>query len=219
MTEILKHRPRVYLDGYPLENTAQRGIVRVVTETVARSCNVVEYTIGHQNPLLYSLPGVSFRVCRRDRREAGEFSRFRMRNCKPLIPMADGEFDVFHSTYFIACPVRQIHKIQHVYDMIPEQLPEVMGRWGRLESKRKAAAIKQADTLVCISNATKAAVLQVHPDLQKRIEVVPLGGDHLCRTHERTSKSCWTRCAARDGPAVVDCLLLELCRAYVSEFK
>ena len=78
--------------------------------------------------------------------------------------------------------------MQHVYDMIPELLPEIMGRWGRLESKRKAVAINQADTLICISHATKLAVLQVHPQLQKRIEVVPLGGNHLCHAREPVEK-------------------------------
>ncbi len=178
-------RPRVYLDGYPLENLLQRGIARVVMETVARSCNDIDYTIGTENPLLYEIAGVSFHSCMRDRNQAGEFSRFtRRKKVSWKLSSASSKFDVYQSAFFIPCPELEIHQIQYVYDMIPEQLPDIMGRWGYLESKRKSAAIEQADTLVCISHATRDALLAIHPHLQTRIEVVPLGGEHLCRARE-----------------------------------
>ncbi len=182
LMSIHMRSPRVYIDGYPLENRAQRGIARVVTEAISRTYNVIDYTIGHENPIIYPIYGAAFRTCRRGQDQKDLRTRLGLRKMPlPKPSILEGEFDVFHSAYFITCPVQQIHKIQHVHDMIPELLPRMMGRWGQRESTRKASAIRQADTLICVSHATKSALLEVHPQLKSRIEVVPHGGDHLCR--------------------------------------
>lgn len=169
------------MDGYPLENSLQRGIGRVISETVRRSSDRVDYTIGIQTEVRQeTIEGVVFEKCVRDPASVGKSGTGRQSSDRPPdLPQSLRDSDVYHSSFFMPSPVEDIPKIQAVYDMIPEQFPKLLGRWGRREATRKRAAILQADVLVCISHATRDALLSVYPDYTGRIEVVHLGADHL----------------------------------------
>ena len=163
----------VWVDGYPIENRLQRGIGRVAHETLLRSSTRIAYTVGLDAPLCWpEIDGVQYHNYAR--RTRGKFSI----QIDPSGPLPD--CPIYHSYFFVPCPVKDRVVVQHVHDMIPERLPGIMGRWGRGESRRKKVAIDQADALICLSDATRQELLAHYPYLaDKPVFVVHPAGDHL----------------------------------------
>ncbi|MEI6437334.1 MAG: glycosyltransferase family 1 protein [Candidatus Omnitrophota bacterium] len=93
--------------------------------------------------------------------------------------------DIFHSTFNTSVPgSRRLKTVFSVYDMIMERFPmEFSGnRWGDLV-KLKERLARQADVVLCISEATKRDVITLYPGIDERKVVsVYLAADEVFST-------------------------------------
>lgn len=86
---------------------------------------------------------------------------------------------IVHETYF--SPRRHAPRgaaiVLTVYDMIHELFPETMQ--DPHTSRHKAAAIRRADRILCISESTRRDLLRFFPEVESRTSVTLLGFDRL----------------------------------------
>lgn len=84
--------------------------------------------------------------------------------------------DVFHTSYY-RLPVRKVrNRIVTVYDFTYEKFMDGFRR--EVHSWQKFRAIKNSDTIICISNSTKNDLLEYFPNMDvSRLHVVPLAVD------------------------------------------
>jgi len=141
----------------------------------------VDFTIGSRVPTTWpAIAGVNYEVdSLLDRGDIDPASGKRLRKIGGTVPVSLTTTDIYHSHYFVRCPVREPVVIQHVHDMLPERMPEIMGWWGKREVERKRVAIFAADGLICLSSATRDELQRVYPTLQTPMYVVHLAGEHL----------------------------------------
>jgi len=82
---------------------------------------------------------------------------------------------IVHATYYWSLPrAGSSRSVVTVYDMIHERLPGVFGRRDRTR-ELKAAAVRSADHVICISNSTKLDLLEATGVPESRVSVVHLG--------------------------------------------
>ena len=172
---------RVWIDGYPLENRLQRGIGRVLHQTTSMIGPGAAITVGlRQNSTWPSIEGVAVSVCPNlNRGPIDPATGRRDRTSNDNIPIWLAETNVYHSHFFVPCPAPGRFVVQHVHDMLPERMPDVMGSWGKRETLRKRQAILNADALICLSAATRDELRRVYPQLRTPMRVVYPAGDHL----------------------------------------
>ena len=86
--------------------------------------------------------------------------------------------NVIHSTYYANHPyrIRSASKILTVYDMIHELIPGELSPGDRT-SDLKAAAVRDADHIICISENTKSDLIRFLDVPESKISVVYLGCD------------------------------------------
>lgn len=86
--------------------------------------------------------------------------------------------DIIHETYYAARPTSglRVPRVLTVYDMIHERFPENFPA-GDTVAVRKAAAVRRADHVFCISENTKRDLLEIHGLPEDRVSVIYLGCD------------------------------------------
>ena len=104
-----------------------------------------------------------------------------------------GQVDVLHSTFYLRTRIRDYPKAKHVvtvHDMIPELFPSTRMRLRYLTNKHHYAL--QADQIICVSEATKADLLELYRDIQTPITVVHSGVSSEFNTeHAQSLKPAW----------------------------
>lgn len=89
-------------------------------------------------------------------------------------------YDVFLSTYFNLPPRPNIPSIVFVYDMVYEYFPELFDSDHHASVvAQKRAAIEQASLVLCISEATRNAVIELIGIPKERCRVVYLSGERF----------------------------------------
>ncbi|MDV7199727.1 glycosyltransferase family 1 protein [Roseovarius sp. 10] len=86
--------------------------------------------------------------------------------------------DIVHETYYFAQPLgpRHARRVLTIYDMIHERFPSDFPLADKT-SRYKAAAAKRADHVICISEATRADVIEFLNLPPEKISVIHLGFD------------------------------------------
>lgn len=110
------------------------------------------------------------------------------------ISLIKGSYDIFHPTYYDTYFLRHIRNkpyVLTVYDMIHEIYPELAGRTGIAEHKKKASY--QATKIISISENTKKDILRFYDIDKEKIDVIHLGssinmGDEI-KSSYRTEKN------------------------------
>lgn len=84
--------------------------------------------------------------------------------------------DIVHETYYSAFRVAPpgTRTVLTVYDMIHEKLPRYFGRPEKL-SRKKLAAVKRADHVICISEHTRRDLIELFAVPEEKTSVVHLG--------------------------------------------
>jgi glycosyltransferase involved in cell wall biosynthesis len=102
------------------------------------------------------------------------------------------EPDIIHETYYRAGGMAPagVKTVLTVYDMIHERLPGYFPP-GDPTTARKAAAVRRADRVICISESTRADLLEFHPEAESKAVVIPLA-------------SSFDPGACDDAPSIVD---------------
>jgi len=90
--------------------------------------------------------------------------------------------DIVHNTFYL--PHGLVHypkakRVVTVHDMIPERMPETRRRLDLLTLKRHY--VRQADHIICVSEATKRDLLEIYDDIRAPISVVHHGVDPAFR--------------------------------------
>ncbi|CUA91543.1 glycosyltransferase family 4 protein [Comamonas thiooxydans] len=149
---------KIFLDGivYSIQNF---GGISVYFNELIRTleneiCNfqITTYNDKKQNPF----PSNS---------EVTENSRFleRYRNCK----INSDEFDIFHSTYYRNPENRKIKNIVTVHDFVYEHYNNGLRKF--VHSYQKFSSIRNADRIICISEATKKDLLHFLPHIDESL--------------------------------------------------
>jgi glycosyltransferase involved in cell wall biosynthesis len=113
--------------------------------------------------------------------------------------------DVVHHTYYYPRLGRRAHtrSVLTVYDMIHEKHPEDFRSSATLV-RLKAAAIRRADHVICISQQTRRDLLETYPILPERVSVTYLDCDdmdHLLSNDEPATVR--RRLLGQDAPYVL----------------
>ena len=97
--------------------------------------------------------------------EVTEISRFleRYRNCKINL----NGFDIFHSTYYRNPDNKKIKNIVTVHDFVYEHYNNGLRKF--VHSNQKFSSIRNADRIICISEATKKDLLHFLPDINESL--------------------------------------------------
>lgn len=83
--------------------------------------------------------------------------------------------DIYHATYYKwLAPEFGGVRVHSVYDMTSETHSECFPR-GDPTSARKRKAVKGADGVICISNATRQALIDIVPAISRKVVAIPLG--------------------------------------------
>ncbi len=102
---------------------------------------------------------------------------FNLINKAHMLMRLNGDFDVFHPTYYNPYMVGRKHPkmVVTVYDMIHERFPELL-RDNTVENKSRV--IHEADHIIAISESTKRDILKFHPDINEEdISIIYIGTD------------------------------------------
>lgn len=86
--------------------------------------------------------------------------------------------DILHQTYYGAsCWIpKNMRRVVTVHDMIHEIFPQSFVSWrGKLERSRKAAAVRHADHIICVSENTRRDLLDILAPDASKVSVIPLG--------------------------------------------
>ncbi len=103
---------------------------------------------------------------------------------------------VFHSTYYTTYDSLRIPQVVTVHDMTYEKFPELYADAGSKRLiERKRLCIERADAIVCVSNATKTALLETHQIPEGKISVIHHGVDDFFNTEydEETAERLMSR--------------------------
>jgi glycosyltransferase involved in cell wall biosynthesis len=83
--------------------------------------------------------------------------------------------DIVHETYYSDTPTGPgRHRVVTVHDMIHERFPRQFQDWHHVTTAKRAAVFR-ADHVICISNATRAELLDRLPGLESKVSVVHHG--------------------------------------------
>lgn len=86
--------------------------------------------------------------------------------------------DIVHETYYAEKPTSRagVARVVTVYDMIHERFPESFPAGDRV-AEFKAATVKRADHVFCISESTRRDLMELHRLPEDRVSVTYLGCD------------------------------------------
>lgn len=86
--------------------------------------------------------------------------------------------DLVHSTfYFQERLTRRARRVVTVHDMIPERFPQLFPNGD--PHLHKQSHVRQADAVICVSDATRTDLLEFMPDVAAPVFVTPLGVDAI----------------------------------------
>lgn len=96
--------------------------------------------------------------------------------------------DVIHETYYSPLPTMSFgaKRVITIHDMIHEKYPNYFPKSDR-SSLRKFAAVKRADHIICVSQATKVDLQEIWNVPDDRLSVVHHGLTHLPKPQENFS--------------------------------
>ncbi|MDB2699706.1 glycosyltransferase family 4 protein [Alphaproteobacteria bacterium] len=96
--------------------------------------------------------------------------------------------DIIHETYYSPLPTMSFgaKRVITIHDMIHEKYPNYFPKSDR-SSLRKFAAVKRADHIICVSQATKVDLKEIWNVPDDRISVVHHGLTHLPKPQENIS--------------------------------
>lgn len=84
--------------------------------------------------------------------------------------------DLVHSTFYFQQRLSRLsRRVVTVHDMIPERFPALFPHGD--PHLHKQSHVRQADAVVCVSDATRADLLEFVPDVAAPVFVTPLGVD------------------------------------------
>lgn len=90
---------------------------------------------------------------------------------------------IFHSTYYTTYDNLRMPQVVTVHDMTHEKFPRFYDNAGaRRLIKRKKLCIDRADAIICVSNATKTALLETYKVPEAKISVIHHGVDDFFNT-------------------------------------
>ena len=93
-------------------------------------------------------------------------------------PQTHPRCEIVHNTFYLPhglAPVKGAKRIVTVHDMIPERLPQTRRRLDRLTLKQRY--VRQADHIICVSQATRDDLEEIYGPLQVPVSVVHHGVD------------------------------------------
>ena len=149
---------KIFLDGivYSIQNFGGISVyfnelIRVL-ENEKYSFQITTYNDKKQNPF----PSNS---------EITEISRLleRYRNCR----INSNEFDIFHSTYYRNSKNKKTKNIVTVHDFVYEHYNNGIRKF--IHSSQKFSSIRNADRIICISEATKKDLLYFLPEIDESL--------------------------------------------------
>jgi glycosyltransferase involved in cell wall biosynthesis len=96
--------------------------------------------------------------------------------------LLSGKFDIYHPTYFRRMPsVRASKVVTTLHDCTYEQFPQLFNDADSVIRYRHALFMK-SDLIICISDASRRALLQFHPVDEAKTRVIHHGLDKLPRS-------------------------------------
>lgn len=166
----------VHLDGIIFSLQRHGGITvyfRELLEQVATAQMSTNLTLDL--PVVQDLSGLPARL-HVERRKSRSFERYR--DCRVL----DG-VTVFHSSYYRRPERRSVATVVTVHDFIYEHFRSGPQRW--IHTTQKHSAIRQAQALICISEATRDDLVEyVGIRKDQAVYVIPNGVSPLFRPME-----------------------------------
>jgi glycosyltransferase involved in cell wall biosynthesis len=177
---------RILYDHQIFASQRHGGISRYFCELAARLAADPTFDIRvcaplHANAHLAGLGGVKVRGMRVP--DLPKTRRPRMWAARSLEPLAawPGWADIVHETYYRPTRVRapRSRTIVTIHDLAQETLPEHFGADLRQTVAAKTAAVRRADAIVCVSGATRAALLDRYEVDPRRVHVVHHGCNPL----------------------------------------
>ena len=85
---------------------------------------------------------------------------------------------VYHQTYYGTFPKsKKIIKVVTVHDLIHEKFFEDYGM--SIDNRPKKESLEQADKIICVSNSTKADLLNYYNVDEKKIKIIGHGHEHI----------------------------------------
>lgn len=97
-------------------------------------------------------------------------------------PQTHPRCEIVHNTFYLPhglAPVKGAKRIVTVHDMIPERLPQTRRRLDRLTLKQRY--VRQADHIICVSQATRDDLEEIYGPLRVPVSVVHHGVDSRFR--------------------------------------
>lgn len=177
-------RCRVLVDGIVFENSSQIGVWRQFYEYMRRLSDRIDFTLWLRAEPMQPIPeGV--RVVRDSgrwygswrhplKRASAEWSRS-LSNRRQL-----ESSDVFHSTYFTACPVAGPEVVTTVHDLIAEiAYPYSGGAMWTNHISEKHDSIRESRTCIAVSQSTANDLLRFCPDVSPKLRIIHPGVEHL----------------------------------------
>ena len=173
------------IDGIVFGLQRHGGITVYFRELLKRLQAQHNTTLLLDTPLQQSLPAASLPDIRQVERPARRLERYR--DCRlPPSPSGSG---VFHSSYYRRPAGRHMPTVVTVHDFAYERC--VGGLKTRVHAWQKHAAIRQAQSIICISEATRDDLLElVGVRSDQSLHVIYNGvSEHFHPTEERASNA------------------------------
>ncbi len=178
----------VIVDGFPLENTYQKGIRRYMEELLRRVD--VPFSMFLEEPPAGALPD--------DWRVVGPLGpspaskldlvgRWKYRERAKKWREEIQAHSVFHTSYFRQCPIPGIPSVVVVHDMVCEVMPHLFPKNPSCEIAVKREAFEKAASIIAVSDTTKRDFLLFYPEFQNKVSVVHHGADHFTRAAEKNT--------------------------------
>lgn len=171
----------VLIDGVVFENSYQIGIWRVFYEVIRRTCSDIRYTILLCKEPKQPLPdGITIAKCSHRLHASGLKQRFASARRNRAIRLISARWPnaIWHSTFFTLDPRPSGYSVVTVHDMIAEEFfwthPQLNS-----QAQTKATAIDNADGVIVVSEATRAALANRIPHHLPPTFVIPHGHEHL----------------------------------------
>ncbi len=188
---------KILLDNYIFEKTPYGGIARYFREIIPRITALhpdISFDIICNPENLSAYPqgqNITYHFTPKVLRPNLLFWRLNeYRNQKyPTKIISKIKPDIFHSTYYQTLPKKNLKSIVTIYDFIDLCWPALSTN-GKTFVEQQSHAIKNADKLVCISEATQADLYRFFPDIDKsKSQVIYLGVNDKFRTAEKEAQN------------------------------
>lgn len=173
---------KVLIDGWPFENSLQKGIRRYLHELFRRVA--LPCSIYLESSSAVALPAGCQVLGPLGPFPAGRkniFRQWRYRRTAEAQRQQVLAHDVFHASFFRTAPHRGIPNVVVVHDMVCEVMPHLFGHYASYEAERKRAAFAKAEAIIAISETTRNDFLTFYPEYRDKLTVVHHGADHFPR--------------------------------------